>query len=60
MLRKSLIDRIIHIDYDPDIYFDFEAMHNEIWNKTMPYSYPSEIYTETRMFVIDFNEYAAS
>ena len=60
MLRYDLIDRIIHTEYDPDRSFDFEAMHKRIWNKIMPYSYPPGIYTETRMFPIGFNEYAAS
>jgi len=59
MLRYSLIDRIMHMDYDPDRPFDFEAMHKEVWNSTMPYSYPPEIYIETRMFPIGFSEYAA-
>lgn len=59
LLRGSMIDRIMHTDYFPDRSFDFEAMHKEIWNKIMPYNYPSGIFSETRMFIIGFSNYAA-
>jgi Zn-dependent oligopeptidase len=59
MLRYSMIDRIMHTDYFPDQSFNFEAMHKEIWNEIMPYSYPSGIFTETCMFPIGFSKYAA-
>ena len=58
-LRESMIDIIMHTYYNPDQSFDFEAMHKEVWNKTMPYVYPSGIHTETRMFPIGFSQYAA-
>ena len=59
LLSGSMIDRIMHTDYFPDRSFDFEAMHKEVWNKTMPYSYPYGIYTETRIFHIGISKYAA-
>jgi thimet oligopeptidase len=58
-LHQSMIDRIMHTEYDPDQSFDFEAMHKKIWAKTKPYVYPTGIFTETRMFPIGFSEYAS-
>ena len=59
MLRQNVIDRIIHTDFDPEGSFDFNAMHKDVWEKTMPYVYPEGIFTETRMFPIGFSEYAS-